>query len=253
MIDAEAENIIDAINRLSQAADKILDTEGLQPEEAFSGVRYFLGRYCDSPDGITVILDTDTLQSCRRRIISGFGDYYSAIEFLDIELDPIQNLAEYLDAQDHGNEAELLWSVVDFVDEIRQWPNRQSDIVPEQPFTSCRRPHQSGSGNFTQDQFLALFDNRNCKPHKARLLLNHILEVSGEKSVHTYYGALATECRGWFKTNEQDFASLLRNFLSVAGLDPALADNVRQTKLGKKVIARAQEKKAEIAGTRAKN
>ena len=43
MIDAEAENIIDAINRLSQAADKILDTEGLQPEEAFSGVRYFLG------------------------------------------------------------------------------------------------------------------------------------------------------------------------------------------------------------------
>ena len=82
MIDAEAENIIDVINRLSQAADKILDTEGLQPEEAFSGVRYFLGRYCDSPDGITVILDTDTLQSCRRRIISGSGDYYSAIEYI---------------------------------------------------------------------------------------------------------------------------------------------------------------------------
>ena len=155
MIDPEAENIIDAINRLSQAADKILDTEGLQPEEAFSGVRHFLGRYCDSPDGITVILDTDTLQSCRQHIISGLGDYYSAIEFLDIDLDPIQNLAEYLDAQDHGNEAELLWAVVDFVDEIRQWTNRQSDIVPEQPFTSCRRPHQTGSGNLTQDQFLA--------------------------------------------------------------------------------------------------
>ena len=253
MIDPEVDTIIETINQLSQAADKILDTEGLQPEEAFSGVRHYLGRYCDSPDGIAVILDNDTLQSCRQHIISGLGDYYSAIEFLDIDLDPIRNLAEYLEEESLADEAELIWAVVDFVDEIRQWTNRQSDIVPEQPFTSCRRPHQTGSGNLTQDQFLALFDNRNCKPHKARLLLNHILEVSGEKSVHTYYGALATECRGWFKTNEQDFASLLRNFLSVAGLDPALADNVRQTKLGKKVIARAQEKKTEISSTRAKN
>lgn len=252
MIDAHAEDIIATINQLSQAADKILDTEGLQPDEAFSGVRHFLGRYSDSPEVITAILDQDTLQSCRQHIITGCGDYYTAIEFFDIDLDPIQNLAEYLDDEGHTDESELLWAVVDFVSEIRQWANHQSDEIPAQPYTRPARQQEDAPGQLTQEQFLALFNDKACKPHKAQLLLNHIIEVAGEKSVHTYYGALVTQCQGWFKINQQDFASLLRNFLSVGGLEPSLADNVRQTKLGKKVITRAKEKVDEINRTRAR-
>lgn len=73
-----------------------------------------------------------------------------------------------------------------------------------------------------------------------------------EKSVHTYFGALAQECTGWFKRSEQDFANLLRSFLSVAGLDPELAANVRKTKLGVKVTTRAKETIREITSSRAR-
>lgn len=96
---------------------------------------------------------------------------------------------------------------------------------------------------------IALFDD-NISSNKAKLLLDHILEVSNEKGIHTYYGALADECTTWFRYEERDFSNLTRKFLSVAGLDPSLAGNVRKTKLGVKVIARAKDKVNEISKSR---
>ena len=251
MTKSDAENIIDVIEQLSSAAAEILDAEDLQPEKAFSGVKYFLGNYYGAPEHRTVLLDRTTIEYCRQHIKTTTDGYYTATEFFDIDLDPIQELAEYLDDQDHGDEAELVWVVVDFVNEIRQWANRQIEPVVEQPYTRHQRHQEEGTNSLSEEEFLALFAT-STKSHKARLLLDHIIEVSGERNVHTYYGALAVVTRSWFKTNEQDFANLLRNFLSVAGLDPALADNVRQTKLGKKVTDRAKEKADEINRTRAR-
>ena len=248
----EAENIVDAINQLSSTAERLLDSGDIQPEEAFCGIRHYLGNYYGAPENLTVILDGTTIEHCRQYIKTARDGYYTATEFFDIDLDPVQELAEYLDDQDHRDEAELVWAVVDFVNEIRQWTNRQSDSVQEQPYTSPQRQEEEIASSLSEEEFLALFD-KSTKPHKARLLLDHIIEVSGEKAVHTYYGALVTQFRSWFKESEKDFASLLRNFLSVAGLDPSLAANVRQTKLGAKVIKRAQEKFAEIDRTRARN
>ncbi len=251
MTKTDAENIIDAINQLSSAAERILDSDDIQPEKVFNGVKQYLGNYYGAPEVCTVVLDRTTIEYCRQHIKTTRDGYYTATEFFDIDLDPIQELAEYLDDQDHADEAELVWAVVDFVNEIRQWADRQSDPVQEQPYTRHQRQHQEGTNLMTEDAFLALFD-KSTKTHKARLLLDHILEVSGEKNVHTYYGALVTQFRNWFKPDERDFANLLRNFLSVAGLDPALAADVRETKLGSKAIKRAQEKLAEIDRTRAR-
>ena len=251
MTKIDAENIIDAIIQLSSTAERILDSDDILPEKAFCGVKHYLGNYYGAPDDCTVVLDRTTIEYCRQHIKTAGDGYYTATEFFDIDLDPIQELAEYLDDQDHADEAELVWAVVDFVKEIRQWADRQTDPVQEQPYTRHQRQHQEGTNLMTEDAFLALFD-KSTKTHKARLLLDHILEVSGEKNVHTYYGALVTQFRNWFKPNERDFANLLRNFLSVAGLDPALAANVRETKLGSKAIKRAQEKLAEIDRTRAR-
>lgn len=250
MTKIDAENIIDAITQLSSTAERILDSEDIQPEKAFSGVKHYLGNYYGAPENCTVVLDRTTIEYCRQHIKTARDGYYTATEFFDIDLDPIQELAEYLDDQDRADEAELVWAVVDFVNEIRQWADRQSDPVQEQPYTRHQRQQQEGTNNLTHDEFLTLFAPAT-KTHKARLLLDHILEVSGEKNVHTYYGALVTQFRNWFKPDERDFASLLRNFLSVAGLDPTLAANVRETKLGSKAIKRAQEKLAEIDRTRA--
>lgn len=251
MTKIDAENIIDAITQLSSTAERILDSEDIQPEKAFSGVKHYLGNYYGAPENCTVVLDRTTIEYCRQHIKTARDGYYTATEFFDIDLDPIQELAEYLDDQDRADEAELVWAVVDFVNEIRQWADRQSDPVQEQPYTRHQRQQQEGTNNMTQDEFLALFAPTT-KTHKARLLLDHILEVSGEKNVHTYYGALVTQFRNWFKPNERDFASLLRNFLSVAGLDPALAANVRETKLSAKALKRAQDKLDEIDRTRAR-
>lgn len=245
----DAENIIDTIHQLSTAAKKTLDTESIRPEEAFSGVKYFLGTYCDSSADHLIILDSKTIHHCRQYLKTAPDGYYTAMEFFDIDLDPIRDLAEYLDGEDRSDEAELIWAVADFADEIREWTCRQSDPVPDQPYATPR-PEQNSSGSLSEEQFLALFDDRSTKPHKTRLLLDHILNVSGERNVHTYYGALVSECRQWFKFSERDFASLLRNFLAVAGLDTALADNVRETKLGSKVKARAKEKIDEINRSR---
>lgn len=251
MTKIDAENIIDAITQLSSTAEWILDSDDIQPEKAFSCIKHYLGHYYGAPENRTVVLDRTTIEYCRQHIKTARDGYYTATEFFDIDLDPIQELAEYLDDQDHADEAELVWVVVDFVNEIRQWADRQSDPVQEQPYTRHQRQQQEGTNSMTEDTFLALFD-KSTKAHKARLLLDHIMEVSGEKNVHTYYGALVTQFRNWFKPNERDFASLLRKFLSVASLDPALAANVRETKLGSKVIKRAQEKLAEIDRTRAR-
>jgi len=251
MTKIDAENIIDAIIKLSSTAERILDSDDIQPEKAFYGVKHYLGNYYGAPENCTVVLDRTTIEYCRQHIKTARDGYYTATEFFDIDLDPIQELAEYLDDQDHADEAELVWAVVDFVNEIRQWADRQSDPVQEQPYTRHQRQQQEGTNNMTQDEFLALFATAT-KPHKARLLLDHILEVSSEKNVHTYYGALASKSKLWFKVKERDFASLLRNFLSVAGLEPALAANVRETKLSAKALKRAQDKLDEIGRTRAR-
>lgn len=249
MTEIEAENIVDTIIQLSSAAEGILDTDDIQPDRAFSGIRHFLGNYYGEQK-CAAVLDRTTIEHFRKHIKTDWDGYYTATEFFDINLDPIKELAEYLDDQDHGDEAELVWGVVDFVKEIRQWANHQSDVAPELLYTSHRR-QQNGYSHLSEDEFLTLF-SPNTKAHKARLLLDHILEVSGEKNVHTYYGALAAQCKSWFKTSEQDFASLLRNFLSVAGLEPALAASVRETKIGAKNVKRAKEKLNEIDRTRAR-
>lgn len=251
MTKIDAENIIDAITQLSSTAERILDSDDIQPEKAFYGVKHYLGNYYGAPENRTVVLDRKTIDYCKQHIKTSQDGYYTATEFFDIDLDPIQDLAEYLDKQDHADEAELVWAVVDFVNEIRQWADRQSEPVQEEPYTRHQRKQQEGANPLSEEEFLALFD-KSTKPHKAKLLLDHIIEVSGEKNVHTYYGALANQCKSWFRSNERDFASLLRNFLSVAGLDPGLAANVRETKLGAKAIKRAQEKLAEIDRTRAR-
>ncbi|MBR5740855.1 MAG: hypothetical protein IKX81_06095 [Firmicutes bacterium] len=251
MTKTEAEHIVDAINQLSSTAERILDADDIQPEKAFSGVRHYLGNYYGAPENLPIVLDRKTVDYCRKHLKTAQDGYYTATEFFDIDLDPIQDLAEYLDDQGHDDEAELVWTVVDFVNEIRQWADRQSDPVQEQPYTRHQRQQQAGADSLSEEAFLALFATTT-KPHKARLLLDHILEVSGEKNVHTYYGALAANSKSWFKVKEQDFASLLRNFLSVAGLDPALAANVRGTKLSAKALKRAQDKLDEIDRTRAR-
>ena len=45
MTKIDAENIIDTITQLSSTAERILDSEDIQPEKAFSGVKHYLGNY----------------------------------------------------------------------------------------------------------------------------------------------------------------------------------------------------------------
>lgn len=246
----DVENIIDTLHLLARKAEEILDAGTIPSDEIFSSVKPFLGDYCGSTVGHTAVLDSTTIHHCRQHIKTNFDGYYSATEFFDIDLDPIRDLAELLDAEDRDREADLIWAVVDFMEEIREWADHQSDTVPDQPHVKHPRHQQRHSAPLTQDQFLALFDDKNCRSHKALLLLKHIRDVAHEKKVHLYYGALVANSKNLFKINEQDFASLLRNFLSVAGLDPALAANVRETKLTQKVLERAKMKLAEINRTR---
>ena len=137
--------------------------------------------------------------------------------------------------------------------EIIQWADGKTYATQEQYFEKPVKKEHSRNASISRDEFLALFDEKKTNKNKANLLLNHILEVSKERNVHTYYGALIQECISWFKYNEQDLSNLLRKFLDVAGLDPNLATNVRRTKLGKKAKERAKEKIDEITSARKRN
>lgn len=244
--------IIDTINQLSEKAADIV-YEGLtDAQQAFIAIRPYLGTCCGAVFTPKQYLDNTNLNNCKQHIKSCHDGYYTAMEFLDINIDPIQEIAEALDEQGFDREADLVWEVVNSVHEIQSWANHQSDEVPELPYKVIPRKKDSPAADgLTEEEFLAMFDS-SIKQNKAKMLLNHIREVSMEKSVHTYFGALAQECTGWFKRSEQDFANLLRSFLSVAGLDPELAANVRKTKLGVKVTTRAKETIREITSSRAR-
>lgn len=244
----DTESIIDIINQFAKDAAEIIE-ETLEGPEKFSRIKHYLGRYCEASEQRELILDNETLDNCNKLIKSSSDGYFTAIEFYDIDIEPIQELAEQLEEQDCTSEAALIWNIYDFVMEIQQWTNQRASNTPEQAF---ERPGQKKMDNagISHEEFLALFDLKKTNQHRATLLLNHIKEVSKEKNVHTYYGALVQECTSWFKYNEQDFSNLLRKFLDVAGLDSSLSQNVRKTKLGQKVKQRAKEKINEITASR---
>lgn len=244
--------IIDSLNQLSEKAADIV-YEGLEnAQQAFFKIRAFLGKYCGEEYTPSQTLDRINLNYCRQYIKSCQDGYYCAMEFLDIDIKPIKDIAEALDDQGFENEADLVWEVVNSVCEIKQWANLQSEEEPEIPYNVIPRKKDSPAVEaMSEEDFLEMFDS-SVKESKAKMLLNHIREVSSEKSVHTYYGALAQECTNWFKYQERDFANLVRSFLSVAGLDPELASNVRKTKLGGKNVNRAEEKVREISTSRAR-
>ena len=249
MTKQETEQIIDTINQLSEIATDIIDAGNLQPDEVFSQIKPYLGSYCGIPKTQNITLNKNNLSYCKQYIKSNSAGYYAAIEFLDIDIDPIQEIAEYLDELDYQREADLVWDVVNTVREIQKWANHQSKEIPEITYDIPTRKTSTTDLTISEEEFIALFDD-NISSNKAKLLLDHILEVSNEKGIHTYYGALADECTTWFRYEERDFSNLTRKFLSVAGLDPSLAGNVRKTKLGVKVIARAKDKVNEISKSR---
>ena len=250
MTKQETEQIIDTINQLSEIATDLIDAGNLQPDEVFSQIKPYLGSYCGIPK-THITLNKNNLSYCKQYIKSNSAGYYAAIEFLDIDIDPIQEIAEYLDEQDYQREADLVWDVVNTVREIQKWANHQSKETHEIIYYTPNRKSSTSHDTISEEEFLALFDN-NISSNKAKLLLEHILEVSNEKGIHTYYGALADECTNWFKYSERDFSNLTRKFLSIAGLDPSLAGNVRKTKLGVKVLARAKDKINEISKSRSR-
>ena len=251
MTKQETEQIIDTINQLAEKATEIIDAGHLQPDDVFSQIKSYLGNYCGIIATQSIVLNRKTLAYCKQYIKSNTVGYYSAIEFLDIDIDPIEEIAEFLDDQDYSSEADLVWEVVNFVKEIQKWANHQSKETPEVAYEIPPRKTTTSTSPMSEEEFMVLFD-KNCSSHKARLLLEHIIEVSNEKGVHTYYGALADECTNWFQYQERDFSNLLRKFLSVAGLDTSLVGNVRKTKLGAKVTARAKEKVSEISTSRSR-
>lgn len=242
------ESIIDIINQFAKDATEIIE-EPLEVPEKFSRLKHYLGHYCEDSEQRELILDNETLDNCKKFIKSSSDGYFTTIEFYDIDIEPIQELAEQLEEQDCKSEAALIWNVYDFVMEIQQWTNQRASNTPEQAF---ERPVQKIMDNvgISHEEFLALFDLKKTNQHRATLLLNHIKEVSKEKNVHTYYGALVQECTPWFKYNEQDFSNLLRKFLDVSRLDSSLSQNVRKTKLGQIVKQRAKEKITEITSSR---
>ena len=251
MTKQETEQIIDTINQLSEIATDIIDAGNLQPDDVFSQIKPYLGSYCGTPKTQSITLNHINLVYCKQYIKSNTAGYYSAIEFLDIDIDPIQEIAEFLDDQDYQREADLVWDVVNTVREIQKWANHQSKETPEIIYDTPNRKSSTSRDTISEEDFMALFDSH-ISSNKAKLLLEHILEVSNEKGIHTYYGALADECTNWFKYSERDFSNLTRKFLSVAGLDPSLAGNVRKTKLGVKVLARAKDKINEISKSRSR-
>lgn len=246
------ESIIDTICQMSSAASDII-AEHMDGNDSFSKIKHYLGHYCGDSDPQRLILNNETLNNGRNYIITAQDGYYIAIELLDINLEPIRELAEQLDEQHLQAEAELIWNVYYFVKEIIQWADGKTYATQEQYFEKPVKKEHSRNASISRDEFLALFDEKKTNKNKANLLLNHILEVSKERNVHTYYGALIQECISWFKYNEQDLSNLLRIFLDVAGLDPNLATNVRRTKLGKKAKERAKEKIDEITSARKRN
>lgn len=249
MTKQDTEQIIDTINQLSEVATTIVNAGNLQADNIFSQIKPYLGNYCGikSPQDIT--LNRTTLAYCKQFIKTCTNGYYAAIEFLDIDLEPIEEIAEYLDRQDYSSEANLVWEVVHFVKEIQQWANHRTKETVEVAYDIPPRNKETSIASITEEEFISLFDPKYAS-HKGKLLLDHIIEVANEKGVHTYYGALAQESTTWFIYQERDFTNLLRKFLSVAGLDTSLANNVRKTKLGNKVVTRAKDKVNEISKSR---
>ncbi len=244
--------IIDTITQLSEKAADIV-SDGLDDSrKAFLLIRPYLGTYCGTEYKPSQTLDRTNLNYCKQYIKSCQDGYYCAMEFLDIDIDPIQEIAEALDAQGFEREADLVWEVVNSVDEIQKWANRQSKEEPEIPYNVIPRKKDSPAVEaMTEEEFLGMFDS-SVKPNRAKMLLNHIREAATEKNPHTYFGVLAKKCITWFKISERDHAKLVRTFLSVSGLDPALAANVRGSRPGKKHTARADAVIAEITTSRAR-
>ena len=67
------------------------------PDEVFSQIKPYLGSYCGIPKTQNITLNKNNLSYCKQYIKSNSAGYYAAIEFLDIDIDPIQEIAEYLD------------------------------------------------------------------------------------------------------------------------------------------------------------
>lgn len=252
MTHKETESIIDIINQLSKEVSEIISMP-LDGPNKFSKIKHYLGHYCGNPEPQKLTLDNVTINNCTKHIQTSPDGYYIAIEFFDIDTEPILEFAEQLEEQDCKSEASMLLNVHYFVKGVQQWANDRTSNIAEHHFERPIQKENAGSTITSHEEFLALFDLKKTSQHKANLLLNHIIEVSKEKNVHTYYGALIQECTFWFKYKEQDFSNLLRKFLEVAGLDANLSQNVRRTKLGKKATERAKKKIAEITSSRKRN
>ena len=252
MTKQDAEQIIDTINQLSITANNIIYNDKISGEQIFQKIKHYLGHYYCADTTQNIVLNHSNLNHCKQYIKTSQEGYYSAIEFYDIDADSIQEIAETLDNNDCCKEAELVWEVVNFVKEIQSWASYQSREVVDVPYNTIPRKLSIGQEVISEDDFITLFDTRQTTEHRIRLLFRHILEVSHEKGVHTYYGALAQECTNWFKYQERDFTNIVKKFLIVAGLDSKLASNVRKTKLGDKKVQRAKEMIQEISSSRSR-
>ncbi len=126
MTKTDAENLIDAICQLSSEAAEMLDSDDIRPEDVFSGIKCFFENNEGAPSR-AIALDRTTIEYCRRFLETAEDGYYTAIEFFDIDIDPLQDLAGYLKDRCRDGEAEQLQNVIDFVKEIRRWTNRQTD------------------------------------------------------------------------------------------------------------------------------
>ena len=252
MTKQDAEQIIDTINQLSTTANNIICNDKISGEQIFQKIKHYLGHYYCADNAQNTVLNHTNLSHCRQYIKSSQYGYYTAIEFYDIDADSIQELAETLDNSDCCKEAELVWGVVNFVKEIQSWASYQSREVIDVPYNTIPRKLSVRQEVISEDDFIMLFDTKQITEYRIRLLFSHIQDVSHEKSVHTYYGALAQECTNWFKYQERDFTNIVKKFLIVAGLDPKLASNVRKTKLGDKKVQRAKEMIKEISSSRSR-
>ena len=85
----DTESIIDIINQFAKDADEIIE-EPLKGPEKFSRVKHYLGHYCEGTEQRELILDNETLDNCKKLIKSSSDGYFTAIEFYDIDIEPIR-------------------------------------------------------------------------------------------------------------------------------------------------------------------
>lgn len=90
------ESIIDIINQFAKDATEIIE-EPLEGPEKFSRLKHYLGHYCEDSEQRELILDNETLDNCKKFIKSSSDGYFTTIEFYDIDIEPIQELAEQLE------------------------------------------------------------------------------------------------------------------------------------------------------------